>query len=67
MTADKLIACGYKPTLGDMVKVEYNRYGKPSGIFVVNEPTLSAPAPSEPASSESFPSEPVPSKSAPGK
>ena len=35
MTSEKLIACGYKPSLGDIVKVEYNRYGKLTGIFVV--------------------------------
>lgn len=33
MTSDKLISCGYAPAVGDSVKVEYNRFGKPAAIF----------------------------------
>lgn len=32
MTTDKLLACGYKPEIGDHIKVIYNRYGKPAAI-----------------------------------
>lgn len=35
MTVDKLLACGYTPEIGDEIRVEYNRYGKPSAIYRV--------------------------------
>lgn len=35
LTDTRLAECGYTPKLGDEVKIEYNRYGKCSGIFVV--------------------------------
>ncbi len=34
MTMDKLLTVGYNPAVGDEVRVEYNRYGKPAGIFL---------------------------------
>lgn len=35
LTDAKLAECGYTPKVGDEVKLEYNRYGKCSGIFPV--------------------------------
>lgn len=32
MTVDKLLGCGYNPTVGDNIVVRYNRYGKPDSI-----------------------------------
>lgn len=34
MTSDKLIDCGYAPNVGDEIRVEYNRYGKPAAVSV---------------------------------
>ncbi len=33
LTDDRLLRCGYSPKVGDDVRVEYNRFGKPAGIF----------------------------------
>lgn len=33
-TMDKLLSCKYSPSLGDEVRVEYNKYGKPAGIYL---------------------------------
>ena len=33
LTVDRLLTCGYRPEIGDEVKIEYNRYGKPSAIY----------------------------------
>ena len=35
LTDAKLAECGYTPKVGDDVRVEYNRWGKCSGIFAV--------------------------------
>lgn len=35
LTVDKLLACGYNPNIGDEIKVEYNRFGKPNAIYLV--------------------------------
>lgn len=35
LTVDKLLACGYDPNIGDEVKIEYNRFGKPNAIYLV--------------------------------
>lgn len=32
LTMDKLAACGYTPVVGDSIKVEYNRFGKPAAL-----------------------------------
>lgn len=32
MTVDKLLEGGYNPQVGDVVNVEYNKYGKPARI-----------------------------------
>ena len=33
LTDAKLVECGYTPKVGDEVRVEYNRWGKCSGIY----------------------------------
>lgn len=33
----RLSACGYTPSLGDEVKLEYNEYGKCCGVELVEE------------------------------
>lgn len=35
LTVDKLLACGYNPHIGDEIKVEYNRFGKPNAVYLV--------------------------------
>lgn len=32
-TTDKLLKCQYDPKVGDEVRIEYNRYGKPAAIY----------------------------------
>ena len=33
LTMDKLVKCQYDPKVGDTVRIEYNRYGRCSGIY----------------------------------
>ncbi len=33
-TDNKLMQIGYIPKVGDEVRLEYNRFGKPSGIYL---------------------------------
>ena len=33
LTTDKLLKCQYDPKVGDEVHIEYNRYGKCSGVY----------------------------------
>ena len=33
LTTDKLLKCQYDPQVGDDVHIEYNKYGKCSGIY----------------------------------
>ena len=35
LTEDKLLKCEYDPKVGDEVHLEYNRYGKCSGIRLI--------------------------------
>lgn len=37
MTTDKLMACGYNPVVGDEIRIEYNRYGKPAAIHLAKK------------------------------
>lgn len=37
LTERRLSECGYTPRLGDEVKVEYNMYGKCSGVELIEE------------------------------
>ena len=34
MSVERLLNCGYSPSVGDEVRVEYNKYGKPAGIYL---------------------------------
>ena len=38
LTGAKLNKAGYIPAVGDEVRIEYNRYGKPDGIYPLDEP-----------------------------
>ena len=33
LTMEKLLKCQYDPKVGDKVRIEYNRFGKCSGIY----------------------------------
>lgn len=33
LTTDKLLKCQYDPKVGDEVRIEYNRFGKCSGMY----------------------------------
>lgn len=33
LSVDKLLKCQYDPQVGDEVHIEYNRYGKCSGVY----------------------------------
>lgn len=33
LTTEKLLKCQYDPKVGDDVRIEYNRYGRCSGIY----------------------------------
>ena len=33
LSMDKLLACQYDPKVGDEVHIEYNRYGRCSGVY----------------------------------
>lgn len=37
LTDAKLNKVGYIPAVGDDVRIEYNRYGKPAGIYLLDE------------------------------